>query len=438
MSSNSLYPIYKNESGWDQLLPTRIPVVLGKNIKNEYSYVVVGAGYTGAAAARRLAELNPDEQILLCEAGTVGAGSSARNSGFMISEPHLVNRKGEDNNHFSKRSHKLLRLYKEGLSILEDQVKQHSINCDWQAVGKYHAAATSHGAKHLHEYLRWFDDWGVDYREMDADSLKDELGTAYYGYGYWTSHNVLVQPSALIRGLVDNLPNNVILSESTPVSLIRQVGDKVELSISGKKITAKTVLLATNGSLKTLGYLKDRLAIIYTYAGLTPELSPEQLKNCGAVKDWGILPAHRLGTTLRRVNGNRFLIRTTYSYEKERPLPEIKKILEHSYKSRFPQINNHDFEFIWGGTTALTRNGAFYLGRLDKNIFAAAGCNGVGILKGTAYGQLMADMAMGSQSSLLTDALSLAKPSWLPPEPIRSVALHSAIKYEKWRAGLEM
>ena len=46
-------------------------------------YAIVGAGFTGLAAARRLSELDPTADIVVLEATTVGEGSSARNSGFV-------------------------------------------------------------------------------------------------------------------------------------------------------------------------------------------------------------------------------------------------------------------------------------------------------------------------------------------------------------------
>ncbi|MGB3835013.1 NAD(P)/FAD-dependent oxidoreductase [Castellaniella sp.] len=437
MSRHPLYPIYENNSGWNQLLPPREPRQIQKP-DSQYAYVVVGAGYTGMAAARRLAELNPDEEILLCDAGVVDSGSSGRNSGFMISEPHVARASHESRQLFAQRTHKQLRLYQTGVQALESLVKQHQIDCDWQAVGKYHAAATAQGAEHLREYLDGFQEWGVECRELSAGELAHDLGTRYYDYGYWTSHNVLIQPAALIRGLADHLPENVHLSENTPVTAISATADGAEVHIGAHSVRTRAVMLATNGFLKELGFLRDRLAIIYTYAGLSPELSAEDIARSGAVENWGILPAHRLGTTLRRIHGNRFLVRTSYSYEKASPLPEVEALLRGRYVSRFPQLSDHSFESVWGGTTALTRNGAFYLGQPAKNVFAAVGCNGVGILKGTVYGQLMAEMAMGGQSDLLSDALSLAEPSWLPPEPLRSLAIHSAIRFERWRAGKEM
>ena len=53
-------------------------------------WVIVGAGFTGLAAARQLAAHFPDDSILLIDAQEVGFGTSGRNAGFAIDLPHDI------------------------------------------------------------------------------------------------------------------------------------------------------------------------------------------------------------------------------------------------------------------------------------------------------------------------------------------------------------
>ena len=57
--------------GWAELLPERRP---RRPLRGTHRlpWVVVGAGVTGLACARRLAERHPDQEILLLEARLVG------------------------------------------------------------------------------------------------------------------------------------------------------------------------------------------------------------------------------------------------------------------------------------------------------------------------------------------------------------------------------
>ena len=51
-------------------------------------FVVVGGGFAGLSAARRLTQLQPGARIVVLEAGRIAEGAAGRNSGFMIDLPH--------------------------------------------------------------------------------------------------------------------------------------------------------------------------------------------------------------------------------------------------------------------------------------------------------------------------------------------------------------
>ena len=58
-------------NGWSAILPPRTPrpALLGDVAAD---WLVLGAGFAGLAAARRLAELRPHAHIVVVDAGTVG------------------------------------------------------------------------------------------------------------------------------------------------------------------------------------------------------------------------------------------------------------------------------------------------------------------------------------------------------------------------------
>ena len=66
--------------GWINNIPLR------KNIKQINKnmicdYLIVGAGYTGLSAARKLSELQKNKKIIIIDAQLAGEGASGRNSG---------------------------------------------------------------------------------------------------------------------------------------------------------------------------------------------------------------------------------------------------------------------------------------------------------------------------------------------------------------------
>ena len=56
--------------------------VLKKN--EECEWLIIGAGYTGLSAARKLGQLYPNQKIILVDAQLAGEGASSRNSGYLV------------------------------------------------------------------------------------------------------------------------------------------------------------------------------------------------------------------------------------------------------------------------------------------------------------------------------------------------------------------
>ena len=95
-------------NGWSGVLAPRQanPSVAGDVVAD---WLVLGAGYAGLAAARRLAELHPDQSIVLVDAGEAGENASGRNSGFAIDLPHNVGSSLEELKHVRNQLSALLR-----------------------------------------------------------------------------------------------------------------------------------------------------------------------------------------------------------------------------------------------------------------------------------------------------------------------------------------
>jgi len=433
MSKAMKYPTYQARSGWNALLPARVPRTQAPK-ETHFRTIVIGAGVTGMAAARRIAEIEPDDAVLLIDAAFVGEGSSARNSGFLINLPHNTGMSGHGSPIDVAR--KQIALYREGLAWLKSLIDAHGIECGWNPVGKFHAAATPDGREKLRAALRNYKEWGVAYKEYDQDALFAALGTSHYQYGYHSDNNVFVNPAALVRGLAQALPKNVVLWEGMAVDSLH-AGQPWKIRTGAGELSADRVIVTNNGFARKLGFARDRVFTIYTYAALTDELDAESLEKLGRAEEWGVIPAQRLGTTLRKASCRRFMVRSGYSYEREASLEKIRADLQACYRMRYPDMRSHALPLVWGGVTALTRNGALYFGQAARDLYISIGCNGAGMLKGSVFGKLLGEMACGQQSPQLADALGFERPSWLPPEPLRGLAVRGAIAYQRRIAGVE-
>ena len=54
------------------------------NTNEESEWLIIGAGFTGLSAARKLGILHPNKKIIIVDAQLAGEGASARNSGYLV------------------------------------------------------------------------------------------------------------------------------------------------------------------------------------------------------------------------------------------------------------------------------------------------------------------------------------------------------------------
>jgi len=425
------FPTYSNTCGWNTMLPLRnTRPALAQDIIVDYA--VIGAGFTGLAAARRLHELDDQASIAVFDATTVGEGSSARNSGFTGSEVLPRNATPEG----AADAMQQTLLMREAFGWLTDTMDEHGIKCELQKVGSIRGAATEAGEASLRlvtEVARAND---IKHSVLSRGDIHERIGSDYYRFGLYLSDTYLLQPAALIRGLADALPGAVALYEDTPVQRLSRDGKDWLLRCPGGLVRARNVVLANNGFIRKFGYLNLRMATIYTYASVTRALTPAEQPNLGQSPAWGLLPSHRLGTTLRRIGQDRLMVRSLYAHEAEVDQAEAQAKLHDRMARRWPGLAHVDFEFLWGGTTAFTMNGAPWWGKLADGLYASGGCNGSGIAKGTMLGRHLAELMRGvGDPGKIPKIMGTA--SLIAPEPFRSIGFNIVSALESRKAGLE-
>jgi glycine/D-amino acid oxidase-like deaminating enzyme len=402
-------------------------------------WAVVGAGFTGLAAARQLALNFPDDEIVLIEAQEVGYGTSGRNAGFAIDLPHDIG--ADDYIGDIETAKTTLRLNVFGQNVLRDLVAQHGIDCHMNASGKYQAAVEERGVAVLDAYRRGLDKLGQDYEVIEGKKLPDHIGTSFYRKALFTPGTVLIQPSALVKGLADSLPANVTLYENTPITDV-EYGDKIVLAHRGGRITADKLILANNAFGMRFGFLQHTMLPVFLYASLTRPLTSAEQTQLGGKPFWGVIPADPFGSTLRRTHDNRILVRNSFSFNpdgrpKEQYLPRFLKRHQLSFQRRFPMLPEVDFEYTWSGSLALSQNHKGFFGQLAPNVFGALCCNGLGITRGTVTGTLLADWLAGKRGDLIDFLLETSGPNRTPPEPFLSIGVNATLWWGQCKAGLE-
>lgn len=432
-------PADDRTNGWSALLPARLPSApLQGDL--DVDWVVVGAGYAGVAAARQLARLQPSASIALIEAGVVGENASGRNSGFAIDLPHTPGTSAEA----TGQGRRAIRIGHFALNELDGLVKEHAIACDWEKSGRYHVAVTHEvAAQTLKNYAANLDTWKEPYEWLDQKKLQDRLGTNYYRAAIYTPGTYLLNPAALIRGLADSLPAQVQLFENSPAIEVDLDGPSPLVRTALGRIRARKLILAVNAYSQSFGVYRERQMPILLFASLTPTLTESQVAMLGTDHTWGVTPAESIaGSTLRLTRDRRLMIRQGFEYS-----PTLRTTEERRTKAkamnlgllrrRFPQLGDMGLEHFWMGWLAVSRNHAPAFGQIAANAFAASCCNGSGIVRHTAAGMLIADVAAGRENPLIADFLAQGTADYIPPRPLRDIGVGLTMMWDMWRGRAE-
>ena len=397
-------------------------------------WVVLGAGYAGLAAARRLAENCPDNHVVLIDAGTAGENASGRNSGFAIDLPHNVGSSLDE----LEGSHRFMRLARAAIDSLADTIKTHDIECDWSSDGRYHTAVSKRGVKDVLEpYVKELEALGEPFEWVEGDQLRQAIGSDHFTAAVFTPGGALMNPSALTRGLADSLPENVTLYENSPVTeAVFENG--VHLTTAKGSLRAPKMILAANGYSEQFGFYRNKLLHVVAWGSLTRPLNEAERKAYGVEAPWGLTPVNAFaGITMRYTNDHRILIRQGLDYCPDQSFTEAEQrrvAARHKtlFDARFPMLPAVDIEHTWSGIVCLSQNSAPGFGRIAPNIWSAVCQNAVGVTKGTFGGTLAADLATERDNPLIEDMISLGEPDKLPPRPFLDLGVRARFMWELW------
>ncbi len=423
--------------GWIETLDAPAPARLFSSAPDrpaEFDAAVIGAGFTGLSAARRLAELRPGWRVALIDAQRAGDGASGRSSGFVVDLAHFIARMEP------AASRKFVALSRSGIGALRTLAREHDIACDWDERGWLHVAAGAAAEKSLPYLAAWLDWLNEPYEALDATGLQAITGSAFYRAGLRLPGSVLVQPAALLRGLAAALPSSVELYEDSPVREIRREGARFRLAVADGVLRSPLVFVATNGYAPALGVFERRLFPLYTFGSLTRPLRAEEQEILGGEEEWGVLAEDAMGSTVRRTRDQRILIRNSARFTRDHVQPagppeEILNLHRQALAKRFPKLAHVPFAHSWSGPLGVTPDRSIAFGALEPGLFAAGGYTGAGIAMGTTAGGLLADLALGEDSGLLAAMRALPQPKKLPPQPFLDWGIRWQVRRMNESAG---
>lgn len=438
-------PVDTGVSGWEAISTRTAPVrMLDGSVAVDW--LIIGAGFAGLSAARRLVQLHPGDSIAVVDAHEVAKGPAGRNSGFMIDVPHSLS-SGEYSVAGESATALEIAQNRFAIAFAADAAREYGMSAQtFDPSGKINAAATERGMKLNENYAHSLKSIGEHFDLLDSAQMQEITGSTYYQNGLYTPGAVMIQPAQYIRDLAFGLDNIISLYERSPIIELSKSGGSWKAKSHRGEINAPKVILAVNGHIEDFGYFQGRLLHVFTYASMTAAYRHDEWASPVTGKaQWALLPADPMGATVRKITVNglsRIVIRTKFTYDPSiqvtpKRVATIAEEQRHSLDARFPELKSTPLEFSWAGRLCLSRNSAPAFGEIEENLYSACCENGLGTVKSTLAGVMAADLASGMHSKILDSFSQMPGPIRLPPKILTKLGVNSVIRWQALRAGRE-
>ncbi|RLK10874.1 NAD(P)/FAD-dependent oxidoreductase [Ruegeria conchae] len=437
-------PQQTGAAGWNAILPPQQSLPRLEQDQTA-DVTIIGGGFAGLTAARRLHQLDPSLKVVVLEAGRFAEGSAGRNSGFMIDLPHDL----ASDNYASdglEADRATIALNRQAISFASEVAEECDLSLEsFDPCGKINAAATAAGDRHNADYAAHLARLGEPYELYDVHQMQALTGSLHYTSGLFAPGTVMIQPAAYVRALSAYLAGQIGVFENSPVTGFSKMGSGWEVETEKTRVSTGRIVLANNGHIESFGFYQRRLMHICLYASITEPLSQAQIATLGGQPRWSVTPADPMGTSVRRVSGSygdRILIRTCSSFHpeihsNESHLKRAGKVHDRKFQERFPKLSDVGMEHRWAGMLCLSRNGSAAFGEVDQGVFAACCQNGLGIARGTLQGMGAAELVLQKESEIADHFLAQPMPPRLPPEPFASIGANAYMRWKEWRSGAE-
>lgn len=369
---------------------------------------IIGGGFTGLNAALTLAEAGTD--VALFEANTLGWGASGRNGGFCC----LGGARGDQNDvtaaRYGTNAPAIWRnMEKAAVEYVAARIDEYHMDVDRHSNGETwlaHRAKDMQGIEETAATIR--SDYGVDAHILQQSELAAYGMRSGFQGGMTIPLGFALNPRKYISGLVRAaLTRGACLYENAKVRDLARSDGQWHLSIGTQRVTAKTVLIATNGysSEHLPPWMAGRYFPAQSSIVSTRPLTDAELEDQGWTSRQMSYDSRKLLHYFRLMPDNRMLFGMRGSLGGT-PAAEARarQRTENDFRDMFPHWAHVDLTHFWSGMVCLSRTGFPFVGAVPDapGVFASLCYHGNGVAMGSYSGSQIARHLLGDTDAVPT------------------------------------
>lgn len=362
--------------------------------------VVIGAGFTGCAAALEAARSG--KRVVVLEAETIAHGGSGRNvglvnAGLWLKPDEVVAQMGE------AAGTRLIDVLGKGPATVFKLVQDFGIDCEATQAGTLHLAHSPAGFADLEDRFRQGNRFGAPLQLLDREETIRRTGSQAFHGALLDPRAGTVQPRAYCTGLARAaISLGAAIHEQSPVTLVRHVNGNWQVTAHGHTVTAPALLVATNAyhQMARGAYAPQYVTVNYSQFATVPMTEAQREKVLpGGEGCWDtalVMSSVRIDKAGRLIvggmgqsDGAGAAIHASWARRKLARL--------------YPDLADLPFEHAWTGRIAMTADHIPKAVEFGPSAYAVFGYSGRGICPGTVIGTAAAQALTGQG----TDAMPM-------------------------------
>lgn len=396
---------------------------------------IIGGGYTGLSAALELAENGVD--VAVFDAGRSGWGASGRNGGFCCmggsgkSYAQLAKQFGDDQTrHFAK-------LQRAAIDLVASRLEEWNVDADRHSDGEVILAHKANRVKELREEAAENAHFtGIETEFLTKDQLRERgLHARETHAGLHVKQGFGLHPLKYLAGLHRMCAaKGVRIFEQATIEDLQDTGDGYILTCKNVRISAKKVIIATNGySAENLpDWIGGRLMPVFSGILVTRPMSDDELAAQDWTSDLMAFDSRILLHYFRKLPDNRFMFggrggitATPTAFDAAK-----RHLLSHFHRM-FPAWQDVEITHHWNGLACLSQSFRPYVGRVPghRDVWTGLAWHGNGVALGSLAGKMLGQQMLGIKGPDDIGAIMGTPPDRFPLARFRRIGRSLAYRY---------
>ena len=357
---------------------------------------VIGAGFTGLAAAHSLAARGSSVAVL--EAGAVVAGASGRNGG-QCNNGTIQDFSGLVAQLGTERAKAIYREFDLAVDAVQSLVEQERIACDFVRCGKLKLAAKpSHYDSLVRTGERLLAEVDPEVEIIPPARMREEIDSSIFHGGLLQKRSASLHPGRFGVGLAEAATRQgARIHTQTPVTgLKRLAGRRHRITTPRGSFEAEQVLVASGCSREgPLGWFRRRIVPIGSFIVVTEPMD-EGLLHRHLPRGRNYVTTLNVGNYFRVTPDHRLLFGGRARFAMSSPSSDQRsgEILRRQLVAAFPGLEKIGIDYCWGGLVDMTSDRLPRAGE-HEGLLYAMGYSGHGVQMSVKLGQTMAEVISG-------------------------------------------